>query len=72
MTIKMAIQSHLSDALIEMNHPQLQEQVELRLRFIKWLLNSKLDINDKHADIDELWDVFNIIDLMQGEDFINN
>jgi len=72
MTIKMAIQSHLSDVLIEMNHPQLQEQAELRLRFVKWLLNSKLDINDKNTDIDELWDVFNIIDKMQDENFINN
>jgi hypothetical protein len=72
MTIKMAIQSHLSDVLIEMNHPHLQEQAELRLRFIKWLLNSKLDINDKHTDIDELWDLFNIIDVMQDENFTNN
>jgi hypothetical protein len=72
MTIKMAIQSHLSDVLIEMNHPQLQEQAELRLRFVKWLLNSKLDINDKHTDIDELWDLFNIIDVMQDENFTNN
>jgi len=59
MTIRTAIQSHLSDALIEMQHPQLQEQAELRLQFVKFLLNSEADIDDRFVDIQELFNEFN-------------
>jgi hypothetical protein len=73
MKIRTAIQSHLSDALIEMNHPQLQEQAELRLRFIKWLMNIEdLDIDDKYADIHELWDKFNLQEATFNYHFSNN
>ena len=59
MTVRTAIQSHLSDALIEMQHPQLQEQAELRLQFVKFLLNSEADIDDRFVDIEELFNEFN-------------
>ena len=73
MRIRIAIQSHLSDALLEMNHPQLQEQAELRLRFVKWLMNKEdLDIDDRHADIYELWDEFNLLEATLNYHFSNN
>lgn len=59
MTIRTAIQSHLSDALIEMQHPQLQEQAELRLQFVKFLLNSEADMDDRFVNIQELFNEFN-------------
>ncbi len=59
MTIRTAIQSHLSDVLIEMQHPQLQEQAELRLQFVKFLLNSEADMDDRFVDIQELFNEFN-------------
>jgi len=59
MTIRTAIQSHLSDALIEMQHPQLQEQAELRLQFVKFLLNREVDMDDRFVDIEELFNEFN-------------
>ena len=59
MTIKTAIQSHLSDALIEMQHPELQDQAELRLQFVKFLLNSEADMDDRFVDIQELFNEFN-------------
>jgi len=59
MTIRTAIQSHLSDVLIEMQHPQLQEQAELRLQFVKFLLNREVDMDDRFVDIEELFNEFN-------------
>jgi hypothetical protein len=37
--VSLLIQSHLSDVLIEMNIPQLQEQAQARLEFVKWLVH---------------------------------
>ena len=37
--VSLLIQSHLSDVLIEMNIPQLQEQAQERLEFVKWLVH---------------------------------
>jgi hypothetical protein len=61
MTIKTVIQSHLSDVLIEMQHPQLQEQAKLRLQFVKFLLNQDINMNDRFVieDIDKLFNEFN-------------
>lgn len=59
MTIRTAIQSHLSDVLIEMQHPELQDQAELRLQFVKFLLNSEADMDDRFVDIQELFNEFN-------------
>jgi|GEM_PF-4424752 len=59
MTVRTAIQSHLSDALIEMQHPPLQEQAELRLQFVKFLLNREVDMDDRFVDIEELFNEFN-------------
>ena len=59
MTIKTAIQSHLSDALIEMQHPELQDQAALRLQFVKFLVTQEVDMNDRFVDIQELFNEFN-------------
>ena len=59
MTIRTAIQSHLSDALIEMQHPELQDQAALRLQFVKFLVNQEVDMNDRFVDIQELFNEFN-------------
>ena len=59
MTIKTAIQSHLSDALIEMQHPELQDQAALRLQCVKFLVNQEVDMNDRFVDIQELFNEFN-------------
>lgn len=59
MTIRTAIQSHLSDVLIEMQHPQLQDQAALRLQFVKFLLNQEVDMDDRFVDIQELFNEFN-------------
>ena len=59
MTIKTAIQSHLSDALVEMKHPELQDQAALRLQFVKFLVNQEVDMNDRFVDIQELFNEFN-------------
>jgi len=59
MTIKTAIQSHLSDALIEMQHPELQDQAALRLQFVKFLVNQEVDMGDRFVDIQELFNEFN-------------
>ena len=59
MTIRTAIQSHLSDVLIEMQHPQLQDQAALRLQFVKFLLNREVDMDDRFVDIQELFNEFN-------------
>ncbi len=59
MTIKTAIQSHLSDALIEMQHPELQDQAALRLQFVKFLMNQEVDMDDRFVDIQELFNEFN-------------
>ena len=59
MTIKTAIQSHLSDALIEMQHPELLDQAALRLQFVKFLVNQEVDMNDRFVDIQELFNEFN-------------
>jgi len=42
-----------------MQHPQLQDQAELRLQFVKFLLNSEADMDDRFVDIQELFNEFN-------------
>lgn len=37
--VSLAIKSHLNDAMIEMNIPQLQEQAQERLDFVKYLVH---------------------------------
>ena len=59
MTIRTAIQSHLSDVLIEMQHPELQDQAALRLQFVKFLVNQEVDMDDRFVDIQELFNEFN-------------
>jgi hypothetical protein len=61
MTIQLVIQSHLSDASIEMGHPQLADTAELRIQFVKFLLNQFPDTNRKIklSEIEELFETFN-------------
>jgi hypothetical protein len=60
MTIQLVIQSHLSDASIEMGHPQLADTAELRIQFVKFLLNQFPDTRKeiKLSEIEELFDAF--------------
>lgn len=37
--VSLAIKSHLNDAMIEMNIPQLQDQAQERLDFVKYLIH---------------------------------
>jgi hypothetical protein len=37
--VSLAIKSHLNDVMIEMNIPQLQEQAQERLDFVKYLVH---------------------------------
>ncbi len=49
--VSLAIKSHLNDAMIEMNIPQLQEQAQERLDFVKYLVhvfpNTNVRVNIK-------------------------
>ena len=51
------MQSHLSDAMIEMNFNP--EQANHRLRFVKYLINMFPDTNKK-VDIDEVYKQFEL------------
>lgn len=54
--LQIVTQSHLSDALIEIDFNP--EQAQLRIRFVKWLI-CKFDGNlDQRVDIDILWTEF--------------
>ena len=61
MTIQLVIQSHLSDASIEMNHPQLMDTAELRIQFVKFLSNQFPDTRKeiKLSEIEESFETFN-------------
>jgi hypothetical protein len=49
--VSLAIKSHLNDAMIEMNIPQLQDQAQERLDFVKYLVhvfpNTNVRVNIK-------------------------
>lgn len=42
--ISIVIQSMLSDAMVEVNHPQLMEEAQERLRFVKYLVHHYPDM----------------------------
>lgn len=54
--VSLVIKSHLNDAMIEMNIPQLQEQAQERLDFVKYLVhmfpntNLKVDIKKVYKE----------------------
>jgi hypothetical protein len=53
--VSIAIQSHLSDAMIEMSfNPQLAQQ---RLQFVKYLVHH-FDNTMERVDIEQQWDNF--------------
>jgi hypothetical protein len=55
--VSIVMQSHLSDAMIEMNFNP--EQANHRLRFVKYLINMFPDTNEK-VDIDEVYKQFEL------------
>lgn len=54
--LSMTIQSHLSDALIELEFAP--ETVKTRLRFIKWLINKFEGNLDQEVDIEAEYKLF--------------
>lgn len=59
--ISLVIQSMLSDAIIEVNHPRLMEEAQERLRFVKYLVHMFPD-TDKKMDIDVVYKQFKLGD----------
>ena len=57
LTVSLVMQSHLSDAMIEMDFNP--EQANHRLRFVKYLINMFPDTNKK-VDIDEVYKQFTL------------
>ena len=62
--VSLAIQSHLSDAIIEaqcLQSQRLMEQAQERLRFVKYLVHMFPD-TDAHIDADEVYEQFKKFD----------
>jgi len=59
LTVSLVMQSHLSDAMIEMDFNP--EQANHRLHFVKYLINMFPD-TDKKVDIDEVYKQFKLRD----------
>ena len=55
--VSLAIKSHLNDVMIEMNIPQLQEQAQERLDFVKYLVHLFPD-TDVRVDIRKIYKEF--------------
>jgi hypothetical protein len=53
--VRIAIQSHLNDAMAEMNRDN--NLATLRLKFVKWLVSRYPDTNTR-VDIDAEWALF--------------
>ena len=58
--ISLVIQNHLSDALLEINHPQLAEMGEMRINYVKYLIAKYPDTTVKveESELDEMWKMF--------------
>jgi hypothetical protein len=59
--ISLVIKSMLNDAMIEVNHPQLMEEAQERLRFVKYLVHMFPD-TDKEMDVDIVYEQFKLGD----------
>ena len=55
-TLSIVIQSHLSDSLIETSFNP--EQANLRIRFVKYLINRFVDDINQRVDIDKVYSKF--------------
>ena len=55
-TLSIVIQSHLSDSLIETSFNV--EQANLRIRFVKYLINRFSDDINQRVDIDKVYSEF--------------
>jgi len=59
--ISLVIQSHLNDAMIEVNHAPLMDEAQERLRFVKYLVHMFPD-TDKEMDVDVVYKQFKLGD----------
>jgi hypothetical protein len=57
--VSLAIKSHLNDAMIEMNIPQLQDQAQERLDFVKYLVHVFPNTNVR-VDIRKVYKEFKV------------
>jgi len=55
--VSLVIQSHLNDAMIEVHHPQVMDEAQERLRFVKYLVHM-FPNTDKFIDIDAVYKQF--------------
>jgi hypothetical protein len=55
--ISLVIQSMLNDAMVEVHHPELMDEGQERLRFVKYLIHMFPDINQK-IDVDVVYEQF--------------
>ena len=58
--ISLVIQNHLSDALLEINHPQLAEIGEMRINYVKYLIAKYPDTTVRIEDskLDDMWEMY--------------
>lgn len=58
--ISLVIQNHLSDALLEINHPQLAEVGEMRINYVKYLIAKYPDTTVRIEDskLDDMWETY--------------
>ena len=57
--ISLVIQSMLSDAVIEVNHPMLMEEAQERLSFVKYLVGMFPNTNKK-IDVDVVYNQWRV------------
>ena len=59
--ISLVIQSMLNDAMVEVHHPELMDEGQERLRFVKYLIHMFSDTNQK-IDVDVVYEQFKKFD----------
>ena len=59
--ISLVIQSMLNDAMVEVHHPELMDEGQERLRFVKYLIHMFPDTNQK-IDADVIYEQFKLGD----------
>jgi hypothetical protein len=59
--ISLVIQSMLNDAMVEVHHPELMDEGQERLRFVKYLIHMFPDTNQK-IDADVVYEQFKLGD----------
>ena len=59
--ISLVIQSMLNDAMVEVHHPELMDEGQERLRFVKYLIHNHPDTRFK-IDVDLVYELFKQFD----------